>query len=64
LSRTNALPPTDLAALTVWIAAAPAELVLNEVIIHSASTSNIVENFTSNSVENDREESPSRSYNV
>jgi NADP-dependent 3-hydroxy acid dehydrogenase YdfG len=33
LSRTNALPPTDVAALIVWIAAAPAELVLNEVIV-------------------------------
>jgi NADP-dependent 3-hydroxy acid dehydrogenase YdfG len=33
LSRTNALPPTDIAALIVWIAAAPAELVLNEVIV-------------------------------
>jgi NADP-dependent 3-hydroxy acid dehydrogenase YdfG len=33
LSRSNALPPTDVAALIVWIAAAPAELVLNEVIV-------------------------------
>jgi NADP-dependent 3-hydroxy acid dehydrogenase YdfG len=33
LPRTKALPATDVAALVVWIAAAPAELVLNEVIV-------------------------------
>jgi len=33
LARTKALPATDVAALIVWIAAAPAELVLNEVIV-------------------------------
>ncbi|SRR6266545_2624599 len=30
---TRALPPTEVAALIVWIAAAPPELVLNEVIV-------------------------------
>jgi NADP-dependent 3-hydroxy acid dehydrogenase YdfG len=30
---TKALPPAEVASLIVWIAAAPAELVLNEVII-------------------------------
>lgn len=33
LPATKALPPTEVAALIVWIAAAPKELVLNEVII-------------------------------
>jgi NADP-dependent 3-hydroxy acid dehydrogenase YdfG len=33
LPRTKALAATDVAALVVWIAAAPAELVLNEVIV-------------------------------
>jgi NADP-dependent 3-hydroxy acid dehydrogenase YdfG len=33
LSRSKALPAADVAALIVWIAAAPAELVLNEVIV-------------------------------
>lgn len=31
--RTKALPPSDVAALIVWIAAAPPELVLNEAIV-------------------------------
>jgi NADP-dependent 3-hydroxy acid dehydrogenase YdfG len=30
---TKALPPAEVASLIVWIAAAPPELVLNEVII-------------------------------
>ena len=33
LPATRALPPSEVAALIVWIAAAPKELVLNEVII-------------------------------
>jgi len=33
LPVTKALPPTEVAALIVWMAAAPVELVLNEVII-------------------------------
>ena len=32
---TKALPPSEVASLIVWIAAAPAELVFNEVIISS-----------------------------
>jgi NAD(P)-dependent dehydrogenase (short-subunit alcohol dehydrogenase family) len=32
-SRTKALPPSEVAALIVWIAAAPPELVLNEAIV-------------------------------
>ncbi len=30
---TDALPPADVAALTVWIASAPPEVVLNEAIV-------------------------------
>jgi len=33
VARTKALPATDVATLIVWIAAAPVELVLNEVIV-------------------------------
>jgi NAD(P)-dependent dehydrogenase (short-subunit alcohol dehydrogenase family) len=33
LPATKALPPSEVAALIVWIAAAPTELVLNEVIV-------------------------------
>lgn len=33
LPVTKALPPAEVASLIVWMAAAPAELVLNEVII-------------------------------
>lgn len=32
-SPTKALPPNDVASLIIWIAAAPAELVLNEVVV-------------------------------